>query len=204
MPDPVVQVSFQDGAIKAPKGWQVDSGAKFGVRTGQDYPTNFTDSWGWNCDLTVANAKGDREALDGTNYHSTYVIPDTTICALGNVDPTWTVAVPNGNYQVDTLYTRPFASIRGCELQGVANYDSTHTQLSSNDMAWVTRRVNTTDGKISFTGGNGCGGIAAMLIYPETTVTSESYCQNLPDMCCTLFVDMEKRPCSSFEPPCKL
>jgi len=204
MPAPGLQVSFQDGAIKAPPGWAVDTGAKFAVQTGQDYPSSLTNQWGWNCDLTVAQTKGDREPLDGTNYHSTYVIPDSSICGLGSVDPTWSVTVPIGNYQVDTLYTRPFASIRGCEIQGSANYDSSHAQLNNYDMAWVSRHVNTTDGKLSFSGGQSCGGIAAMLIYDEKSLQSQTYCQNLPDMCCTLFIDMEKRPCASFEPPCKL
>jgi len=197
MPAPILQVSFQDAGLVAPDGWVVDNGYKTGSPLGK--PT-----YGWNCDLHTATE--DRSAQDGTNYHSTVVKPDTTVCGLGTVPPTWTVNVPIGFYQVDTLYTKPFQSMRGCKVQGNPNYDNSHSQLGNSDMAWVSRIVNTTDGTINLSGGTSsqCGAYAAVVIWDKTLVPSNTYCQTLPGVCCPLFADMADRPCSAFEPPCKL
>jgi hypothetical protein len=208
MPVPGLQVSFQDDAMNAPEGWAVDNGFRFGPRTNALYtstlsPTTTSSIYGWNCDLRTTTE--DRFSQDGTNYHSTQIKPDTTICALGTVPPEWSVTVPNGFYQVDTLYSKAFQQMTGCKIQGLNNFDVTHSRLGGTDMAWVSRVVNTTDGKISLTGGTAaCGAYAAVVIYEKANVQSDTYCQGLPGMCCPLFVDMANRPCASNDPPCKL
>jgi hypothetical protein len=110
MPVPGLQVSFQAAAMNAPDGWAVDNGAAFGTRTTPGYTSTLSSSYGWNCDLTLTPE--DRSSEDGTNYHSTVVKPDTGICNLGTILPEWRVTVPNGFYQVDTLYSKPFSQLR--------------------------------------------------------------------------------------------
>jgi hypothetical protein len=200
MPAPALQVNFLDDSMNLTEGWASDHGAVFGVRTNPGYTTPYT-SYGWNCDLRLATE--DRSSEDETNYHSTVVRPDSGRCA-GAV-PKWRVAVPDGQqYQVDTLYSKRFSSIRGCKIQGENNTDK--SGLGDDDVHWSSRLVTATNGEIALTGGTNeqCAAYAAVLIYPKTTVPSDSYCQGLPGMCCPLFVDMENRPCSQFEPPCKL
>jgi len=203
MPIPGLQVSFQASAMAAPDGWAVDNGDLFGPRTNL-YPSPLSTSYGWNCALGLAVE--DRTSDDGTNYHSTVLKPDSQICNLGTIPPEWHVTVPNGFYQVDTLYTKPFQQMRGCDIQDENNHNTGFTQLGSNDMAWVSRLVNTTNGKISLTGGtnDNCGAYSAVVIYPQAQVQSKQYCQSLPGMCCPLFVDMAHRPCATNNPPCKL
>jgi len=204
MPVPGLQVSFRGLASTPPDGWAVDNGALFGPRTNPGYNSSLSpSSYGWNCDLRQSTE--DRSTLVGVNFRSTVVIPDNTKCT-GSAIPTWSVSVPNGNYQVDTLYSKPFAPISGCMIQGIANYDKTHSQLGFDDMAWVSRTVNTTSGTIVLSGGtnNQCGDYAAVVIWDKTKVPSSTYCQTLPGMCCPLFIDMANRPCASFEAPCKM
>jgi hypothetical protein len=203
MPVPALQVSFQASAMNAPDGWAVDNGKLYGARTNTGYTTSLS-SYGWNCDVQLTTE--DRSSEDGTNYRSTVVKPDTGICNLGTILPEWRVTVPNGFYQVDTLYSKPFSTHRGCKIQDVPNFDADHASLGNSDVDWVSRLVNTTNGKISLTGGTNsqCGAYAAVVIYPKDTVQSDTYCQGLPGMCCPLFIDMENRPCSRFDAPCKL
>jgi len=204
MPVPALQVSFQASAMTAPDGWSVDNGDMAGPRTNlYPAPGTWGTNYGWNCALGLAVE--DRTSDDGTNYHSTVVKPDSKICNLGTVSPEWHVSnVPDGFYQVDTLYTKPFQQMGGCEIQGGINFN--YKGLGSNDMSWVSRVVNTTNGKISLSGGtdDNCGAYAAVVIYPKAQVQSDTYCQSLPGMCCPLFVDMAHRPCATNDPPCKL
>jgi hypothetical protein len=203
MPVPDLQVSFQDDSVNAPEGWGVDNGNLFGPRVNALYTTALS-SYGWNCDLRQTTE--DRDTNDGTNYHSTLVRPDTPVCNLGTILPEWRVTVPDGFYQVDTLFTKAFSTMRGCKIQDVPNFDADHASLGNSDMEWVSRLVNTTSGKLSLTGGTGsqCGAYAAVVIYAKDKLQSDTYCQNLPGMCCPLFIDMANRPCSTFEAPCKL
>jgi hypothetical protein len=203
MPVPGLQVSFQDAAMVAPDGWTVDNGKVFGVRPPTPgYSSTLSTSWGWNCDFSLASNIKDRDTSDGTNFHSTSVRPEvSTACA----NPEWSVQVPNGFYQVDTLYSQPWQQMRACKIQGVNNFEASKASLVDGDMAWVSRLVNTTNSKLVLTGGApGCDGYAAVVIYPKETVPSNTYCQSLPGMCCPLFIDMQNRPCSAYEPPCKL
>jgi hypothetical protein len=204
MPVPGLQISFQDDAMNSPEGWAVDNGARFGARLNPGYTSAFSSAqYGWNCDLRTATE--DRFSQDGTNYHSTMIRPDTAICALGTVPPEWSILLTPGFYQVDTLYTKQNQQMTGCKIQGVPNFDASHSRLGFSDIDWVSRLVNTTDGKIALSGGGGgCGAYAAVVIYAKDTLQSDTYCQNLPGMCCPLFLDMANRPCSSFDPPCKM
>jgi len=204
MPAPSIQISFQGLASTAPDGWAVDNGALFGPRTNPGYTSTLSSpSYGWNCDLKQSTE--DRSALDGTNFRSTAVIPDNSKCT-GTGVLTWSINVPNGFYQVDTLYSKPFSPMTGCMIQGIPNYDQTHKQTQFDDMAWVTRVVNTTSGTLTLSGStqSQCSDYAAVVIWDKTTVPSNTYCQSLPGMCCPLFVDMANRPCSSFEAPCQM
>jgi hypothetical protein len=204
MPKPALQISFQDSALVAPDGWGVDNGLLFGTRTTPGYSSNLSTNWGWSCLSNVASVNyRDRDPEDGTNFHGTTVRPGSTSCP----NPEWSVEVLPGDYHVDTLYSDPNQNLRGCKIQGANNFEPTKLNLGSSDMAWVSRvvTVNAT-GKISLTGGptTNCGGYSAVVIYPKNLVPSDTSCQALPGMCCPLFVDMEHRPCTNYEAPCKL
>jgi len=210
MPRPALQVSFQSSAMNAPDGWGVDNGLKYGNRTTPGYTSTLSE-YGWNCDGLSQSSAKDFETADGTNYHSTYIEPDSKICVTPTtVLPTWTVKVPNGDYQVDTLYAKPWQWMTGCTIQDskTPNYDAiSHERIFSYNMAWVSRTVTATSGQISLIGGTNwpqCGSYSAVVIYPKSSVPSNTYCQSLPGMCCPLFIDMENRPCSRFEAPCKI
>jgi len=203
MPKAGLQLTFQGLASVANDGWGVDNGQLLGPRTvAQTAGFTLSSTYGWNCDLTQTTTTGDRSALDGINYHSTYVIPDSNTCTK---TPVWTVNVPVGPYQVDTFYDRPNQPIRGCKIQGLSNVDN-RTTLGGDDITWVSRTVTADAGTIALSGGtsDGCSNVAAVVIYPKASVQSDTYCQKLPGMCCPLFVDMENRPCATFDPPCKM
>jgi len=151
---------------------------------------------------TEASARGDGAKDIANDYHKTYLKLDNPTCGQ---TPQWTVDVPPGVYQVDTLYAAQFQSMWGCSLQGQPAYEPGYRNTGFSDMSWVSMRVNTT-GQIQFQGGNakGCSSISALVIYPVSTLVSTTYCQTLEGMCCPLFVDMANRPCSSFQPPCMM
>jgi hypothetical protein len=203
----VFQVSFQSAATVAPPGWAVDNGFLFGQKNNT---VGAFDTYGWNCDLsTMAD---DREVLAqtaknyvGANYRGTVIRPDINTC--GNVIPEWNVVVgSNGTmqvFEVHTLYSRAQTSHRGCKLNGVLNFDNGRDRTGGADIIWVVRTVNTTTGKITWSGANNnnCGDIAAMRIYAPTTNPAVD-CQTLKGQCCPQFLDMANRPCSAFPPPC--
>jgi len=202
---PVFEVSFQPSTMIAPPGMAVDSGSLFSTKAQLTYPQPLSSDYGWNCDLT--SMAEDRDSSDGLNYRSTYVKPDFTTC--GSVVPEWSVNVgSNGtlfNYEVHTLHSTRFTSVRGCKLNGRPNFDDFHPDIRDNDMAWVVRAGNSTTGKITWSGAtnSNCGGISALRIYPQMGLPAVD-CQTLSGMCCPQFLEMASRPCSSFPAPCSL
>jgi len=199
MPQPALQVKFQASQYVPPTGWAVDDGSSFGPRTNiYPSPAGYTQ-YGWNCnpaaDTRSNNALG--------NYHNTFLRMDQGSCSNCN-NPSWSVNVPNGNYHVETLYSMPWQSMRGCTIALAPDYSTNHKSLQSNDMEWFATDVNTTTGQLTFSGGNGCPAVTAIAIWPETAIPTTTYCQTLPGMCCPLLIDMANRPCTQFDPPCAL
>jgi len=203
MSRPAFQVSFQGVASANPPGWAVDNGQQLGARTTLGYTSALSSRYGWNCDLSQSST--DFNPDDGLNYHSTVIKADSAQCSLGTVPMSWTLEVPSGVYQVDTLYSQPGSQMRGCKIQGLPNFE--RNSLGGSDMAWVSRVVTANNSQIVLSGASngGCSGYTAVVVYNLTTApTTVTPCQNLPGMCCPFFYDMENRPCASFEPPCKL
>lgn len=203
MPRPAFQVNFQPSTLVGLPGWAIDSGKEYGLRSTPNYASNLTSKYGWNCGLNASS--GDFDTTDDLNYHSTFVTASSTVCALGTVKVAWTVEVPNGVYQVDTLYANRNAQMSGCKIQGQANFDT--NSLGGDAVAWVSRVVTVNASQIILSGGtsDGCSGYSALLIYNFSTAPAvATNCQKMNGMCCPFFYDMESRPCASFDPPCKM
>jgi len=211
--NPLFQVSFQSASLVAPAGMAVDTGAVYGVKSGQNQTLSST--FGWNCNLAATAADRDPSSHFPANnpgssgYHSTYIQTDFKTC--GSAQAQWSLLVgSNGtlvNYDVHVLYSQPNAGLSGCTLNGVPAYDNSHNRLGGSEMAWVVRGLNITTGKITFAGDNqhGCSSISALFVFPPTSTGNGAInCQTLNGACCPHLLAMSERPCASYPPPCSL
>jgi RHS repeat-associated protein/uncharacterized delta-60 repeat protein len=155
-----IAINFEPGYKDIPNGYLLDVGHVYSSR-GDYFSYNANYIYGWDADMT-ANAVKRGSSLSPDQRHDTFISMQP-----GGVNHSWSIALPDGTYQVHIVAGDPAAT--NSNYQILANGVSVINGIPSASQRWFdnTAQVLVSDGRLTIS--NAAGAVNNKIDYIEIT-----------------------------------